>query len=89
MLLNNSEQLREIGKKGDWSFSDGEAAISIMYTDDWFMGTVVLPISGKNCWQWNGNKEFPTLTPSILIYGDPGWSIGWHGYLTDGKLVDV
>ncbi len=31
-------------------------------------------------WTWNGNRERPTLTPSIhRVRG-----CGWHGYLTDG-----
>lgn len=31
-------------------------------------------------WLWNGSKEKPTLTPSILA------TVGcrWHGFLTDG-----
>lgn len=33
-------------------------------------------------WVWNGNKEYPSLTPSL---GQR--CCGWHGYLTDGKLV--
>lgn len=31
-------------------------------------------------WQWNGNTEKPTLTPSIQKLTD----CRWHGYLTDG-----
>lgn len=30
-------------------------------------------------WAWDGNKESPTTTPSILINKDH-----WHGYLTAG-----
>lgn len=31
-------------------------------------------------WEWNGNPDLPSLTPSILR------TLGckWHGYLTDG-----
>lgn len=31
-------------------------------------------------WTWNGNKEFPSLAPSILSCAP----CKWHGYLTDG-----
>lgn len=31
-------------------------------------------------WSWNGSKEKPTLTPSILRTG----GCRWHGFLTDG-----
>lgn len=34
-------------------------------------------------WEWNGDEEKPTLTPSILSAIDRG-GCGWHGYLTDG-----
>ena len=29
-------------------------------------------------WGWNGNREKPTLSPSVHHVGH------WHGYLTDG-----
>ena len=39
-------------------------------------------------WSWDGNRETPTLSPSILIYqlNDSGERIGehWHGFLTAG-----
>ena len=31
-------------------------------------------------WHWDGNKEAPTLKPSISAPGQ------WHGYLTAGRL---
>lgn len=33
-------------------------------------------------WRWNGNREKPTLTPSI----NKTWGCRWHGYLTDGEF---
>lgn len=39
-------------------------------------------------WQWDGNREKPTLTPSINILqlNEAGEQIGehWHGFLTAG-----
>lgn len=36
-------------------------------------------------WTWNGDREKPTLNPSILATKPPG--CGWHGYLTDGVFT--
>ena len=40
-------------------------------------------------WEWNGNRERPTLTPSvnILQFDEAGNRVGehWHGWLTDGQ----
>jgi len=40
-------------------------------------------------WKWDGHREKPTLTPSILIYqmDEKGARIGehWHGFLTAGE----
>jgi hypothetical protein len=47
-------------------------------------------VSGERpSWNWDGNREKPTLTPSINILqmNDKGEQIGehWHGYLTAGR----
>jgi hypothetical protein len=44
---------------------------------------VSLPLSGDKqpVWQWDGNREAPTLTPSVNVVGR------WHGWLREGKLV--
>lgn len=46
---------------------------------------------GRPKWTWDGNKESPTLTPSILrrieiaAHGDhPAYKCNWHGFLTNG-----
>lgn len=39
----------------------------------------VTPVSPKG-WDWNGNKERPTLRPSIRRMD----KCNWHGYLTEG-----
>lgn len=43
----------------------------------------VSPIDGHPTWQWNGNREKPTLTPSLLCTQ----GCKWHGFLTDGVFV--
>jgi len=39
-----------------------------------------LPGRPSPVWDWDGNLEKPTVTPSIRVVG----SCGWHGFLTDG-----
>ncbi|MBY0581546.1 MAG: hypothetical protein K2P68_01330 [Sphingomonas sp.] len=42
-----------------------------------------LPIRDDHTgWQWDGNREAPSLTPSVLQSGLP---CKWHGYLTNGE----
>lgn len=42
-----------------------------------------LPLNREGGWNWDGNREAPTCTPSILQSGLP---CKWHGYLTDGEF---
>lgn len=46
----------------------------------------VNPNDGGARWHWDGNKERPTLTPSILDKGD---CCGWHGWLRNGEWVSA
>lgn len=36
-------------------------------------------------WEWNGNEQSPTLTPSINCVG----GCGWHGFVTNGEMTGV
>lgn len=40
---------------------------------------------GKPQWDWDGNKLRPTFAPSINCEK----VCGWHGYLRNGRCVDV
>jgi hypothetical protein len=93
-LLKNLDDLDANGKIGDWCFQNNDELIAIRYGADAFIQTIIIPISentmqGKPHWKWNGNKDLPTITPSILVKDYPGWNAGWHGFLTDGKLITV
>lgn len=76
-------------KPGEWSFVDDYTAIWVHVPHhDAMMGLVRLPISSTGSdvppvWAWDGNKEKPTLTPSINVIGV------WHGWLRAGKLIDA
>lgn len=89
MLMKNLDDLDTNGIIGDWCFIANDSYIIIRYAEDPFKGSVVLSLSGEHGWKWNENKECPTLTPSILIHAHPNWTDGWHGFLTDGKLITV
>ncbi len=43
-----------------------------------------VPVGGKHAyWQWNGNEDTPTLSPSILHHSVPSW----HGHVDAGVMV--
>lgn len=44
------------------------------------------PISAPT-WEWDGNEQAPTLSPSINCNGNGG--CGWHGHMKAGKLVEA
>lgn len=37
------------------------------------------------CWQWDGNREAPTLSPSVQKVGQ----CAWHGWLRAGDWVEA
>lgn len=75
---------------GDFAWSVGDAAVEGLLInapriDGTSRGVVYIPVQlgpnspGKH-WGWDGNRDRPTLTPSIH------WLGHWHGYLTSGQL---
>lgn len=42
--------------------------------------------NGGAAWEWDGNVEAPTLSPSIR-HVDP--ACGWHGWLRSGEFVGL
>lgn len=85
-LLETVDKVFEIGQVGDFAFlkDDSHIAIRLTVSED---GIAVLPISNDSDsprrWNWDGNHESPTLTPSIFHHGKPEW----HGFLREGKLI--
>jgi hypothetical protein len=98
-LLPSREALWEKGKVGDWAIVDATDTqptyiflrIPGREFDDWDESrgqTCMLPLGPQDThprpmWQWDGNREAPTLNPSILHHSNPPW----HGYLRAGQLV--
>lgn len=46
-----------------------------------------LSIGGKG-WTWDGNRDSPTLKPSILMRNARG-GVHWHGYLSAGTWLQA
>jgi hypothetical protein len=47
----------------------------------------ILPIDGSRGWQWDGNREKPTITPSIFHDpSNPRSGHHWHGFVTAGEM---
>jgi len=97
MLLKDLDEFDKIGKQGDWCFINGETHIAIQLGEDKFIDSCVLPILEQDStretigiyWVWNGDKEKPSLTPSILHWGNGRDKPStWHGYMTDGVLKE-
>lgn len=40
------------------------------------------PVPGPS-WQWDGNREKPTLAPSVWAHGH------WHGWIRNGEMVEA
>lgn len=81
--------LDENGKVGDWYFVEGDTHLIVLLPcgESEHGETAALPLRPATpehpSWEWNGNRDKPTLSPSILHRG----VCAWHGYLRDGVLV--
>lgn len=86
-LVANSEEAFEHGAGAFW-FTEGDKEFYALLPG---MHLAYCPIDGSRGWVWNGNREKPTLNPSILTSMHCGPEREhielWHGYMTDGRLV--
>lgn len=85
-VTNIFEGMTDDGKRPDLAAGSaawfGEEHLSLVFICPCGCQTVrSVPVTGDRKWTWDGNKELPTLTPSILIIGE----CGWHGFLTAGE----
>lgn len=48
-----------------------------------YITSPTVPNDQKPAWDWDGNREWPTLSPSINVIDR------WHGFLRKGKLETV
>lgn len=85
------DSLGDISNLGDfaWGGEPGKETIFIAIPDKTRRGwcTTVWTINHRNRldaqWSWNGNKEKPTLAPSLHCVGM------WHGWVRNGMLVEA
>jgi hypothetical protein len=76
----------EAQNPGDFYFCQGSGFHRLMFQCPCGCGTMAgisLKPKEANGWDWNGDTDKPTTTPSILINRGH-----WHGYLTDGVFKE-
>jgi hypothetical protein len=97
-----AENFSEVEDRGDvppglFQFCDsygGDKDVALMFGCPCGCGEVSVvhlkPMDDHPVWTWDGDREHPTLTPSILIHqlDDKGNKNGehWHGFLTGGQF---
>lgn len=90
-LRKDYQDLAENGVLGDWCFERDDTYIVIRLPDSETTergSETSFPImEGPNLtlvhWGWDGNREAPTLTPSLH------WIGVWHGWMRAGEIVSV
>ena len=93
MLRKDWDDMADNGGKGDWYFHHDDTYITVRYGDE-VMEIFTVPIhlvdtGEEGHWQWDGNRESPTLHPSIRVLGRAGAPDIWHGYLQAGKIAEA
>jgi len=91
LTLGPGRTIEWVGKFG-WMSKDGE--IDHLHVEVPNSGYRTLPVregdTADNLWGWDGDKEKPTLTPSIQTMSGGNWNKElWHGYLREGVFVDT
>lgn len=85
--LSTFAEIQIHGNEGDWYFSEGENPDHLfIYIPG--SGVVAWPLKPEKAvnghwWRWDGNRDAPTLTPSLHLIGQ------WHGWMRNGELVSV
>jgi len=89
-IVEQETLLNGTAKTGDYAFAqtgDGLFLFCLLPGDSNMHG---LPLEkgkvhDRPCWNWDGDKQNPSMTPSILAYGPDGKAF-WHGYLRNGRF---
>lgn len=88
MIRMKDEEQVENGPPGSFCIDTLEDGLRVMWhkLPDGNFGCIRLrPIPGSHSnaspsWQWNGNEEVPTLSPSVHLPGR------WHGWFRNGRM---
>jgi len=91
MIRNNLTELAVHGKVGDWCFSRSGKSMFICYPYPGEQRGKILHVTIFQelkekihiGWLWNGDREKPTLEPSMHVPGV------WRGVLTEGVLHTI
>lgn len=89
MIRKDLEDIGINGQLGDWCFIENDTRIGIRFPNGSERGDLSFfpiannPLPNGACWTWDGNRDAPTISPSINVVGV------WHGWLKAGKLVDA
>ena len=67
----------------DGKCTAGQPCLYIHYPGNFFIGR-----SSRHIHQWDGDRDAPTLTPSLGHGKRPDGSYIWHGYLKGGILEE-
>ncbi len=94
-LRKDYQDLAENGVLGDWCFEREDKYIVIRLPDSETTergsatGFPIHPdihskgVEPGTYWEWDGNKEAPTLQPSLH------WIGVWHGWMRAGEIISV
>lgn len=68
------------GGEFEWSLDAAGMKVGLRIACPGCKSVCATPFQGPVAWQWDGNEEKPTITPSINHVGC------WHGWLKEGVL---
>jgi hypothetical protein len=72
-----------------WQLREEYRSLFAKFPDGSAIDVPVAPAPHQS-WQWDGNQDLPTLTPSIRILSDrDGEPDKWHGHVTAGRMVSA
>lgn len=86
--LRNVGNDESVEKPGDFYWADDTLWVAIPSDDPEWDNMSIIRIAcaekqSPGVWQWDGDREKPTLTPSIHTIGV------WHGWIKNGMLVEA
>lgn len=77
------ESVADVKQPGDFYFTEDRRRLYLFLPGDTIAGVVRIGGPVHPCWEWDGNLDAPTLTPSLDLRGV------WHGWLQAGVFKSV
>lgn len=85
LMAEGNEGVPGLGKW--WASPDGEQRGLHFWCPCGCGELLGVRVAGPPAWTWDGNREKPTVSPSIL-HTTPG-GCGWHGFLRNGEFTSA